>query len=135
MPADEFEKYQEKNKIPKPRLDESVANLLKMACSKRLEQYVGGSDSAEDENRLYGSDGKILPIDFSDSIKVNRHNAIVVRLGEKRVIEANAMLLGRMLEIKEREAKEASKKHANGNGKRKDGTSATNSDATKKKRR
>lgn len=97
MGEEEFEaKYRAKEKVPKPKLDEEIAHFLIKAIEARLGRYEGGPSSKEDEEILYGAQPKKLG--------TNARNAIVVRLGEKRVLEANASLLRRMVELEKKQS-------------------------------
>lgn len=95
---DEWESHKAKEKIPKPKLDNVIAAALLKALEKRLESYAGGPTSQPDEDRLYGPSR-------DQNLSENHRNAIVVRLGEKRVVENNIMVLKRLIEIHKAEEK------------------------------
>ncbi|CAO1614446.1 unnamed protein product [Parajaminaea phylloscopi] len=111
---DEFEKHQTKEKVPKPRLDEPICSLLLRSLHMRLSMYAGGHSSSHDEELLYGSSSTSL------AKGTNTRNAVVVRLGEKRVLENNIMVLTRLLEMKRAEAAESQKRKKGRNEDRND---------------
>lgn len=88
---EEFDAHQSKEKMPKPKLDDKIADVLLLALQRRLAMYAGGPCSQADEELIYGSQ--------AGSLSENKRNAIIVRLGEKRVIENNIMVLRRLAEL------------------------------------
>lgn len=98
LTEEEFEKHRTKEKVPKPRLDQPISSLLIRAMSSRLEKYAGGVGSEADEQLLYGGKGTEV------AKGTNLRSAIVVRLGEKRILESNVTLLRRLMEIKAAES-------------------------------
>ncbi|CAO1630170.1 unnamed protein product [Sympodiomycopsis kandeliae] len=99
LPETEWrEKYLSKDKVPKPRLDEQIANFLILTFQRKLHEYQGGSSSKEDEQRIYNSTS-------TENLSENQRNAIIVRLGEKRVLENNIMVLERLVKIQKAEAR------------------------------
>ncbi|GAA5801774.1 hypothetical protein HPULCUR_007227 [Helicostylum pulchrum] len=73
--SDEFEKMEEKQKLPKPKLTQEVKNVIENILKKRLEQRYETS-LEEDEAEL----AKLK--DFS-----NKRNALIVRIGEKKILK------------------------------------------------
>lgn len=102
---EEWDKHRSKEKMPKPKLDGPIVDVLLIALRRRLAMYVGGASSKEDEDRIYGSSASA-----QQHLSTNHRNAIIVRLGEKRVIENNIMVLERLKGIHEAEEKEKKKK-------------------------
>ncbi|KAJ8454630.1 hypothetical protein ONZ45_g19229 [Pleurotus djamor] len=70
----EWEKAQEKEKPPKVKLDIDILAIILEALQRRLSQYDGTKE--EDEKILASQSG--LPL--------NKKHAVIVRLGEKRIL-------------------------------------------------
>lgn len=100
MDEDDFQTMTEREGIPKSRLNEDTARLIIKVLKAKLEEYEGGPTSQEDEERVYGRK--------ANKPGANERNAIVVRLGEKRVLESHIALLRKYIEMekKRQEAKE-----------------------------
>ena len=94
MDEHDFDMLVSGESMPKAKLNLGAAQLLLQAIAVCLEGYEGGADSSEDEERIYGSKAKKL--------SANERNAIVVRLGEKRVLESHKALLSKYVEMEKR---------------------------------
>lgn len=97
LSEENFRKHQNKEKVPKARLDEQISALLLKALHLRLSIYAGGASTRTDEELLYGP--------LSSLAKGTKlWKAVVVRLGEKRVLENNIMVLDRLIQFKASES-------------------------------
>ncbi|KAF8499657.1 SET domain-containing protein [Russula emetica] len=76
MSAPEWEKTKRKSKLPKPKVDDVVLSVAADVVRRRLSDYP---TTIEDDEALLGSE-KEKPI------PLNLKNAVVVRLGEKRIL-------------------------------------------------
>jgi len=90
----EWEKAQNKNKPPKPKTDTQTLSSVRNILVKRLAQYP--TTLKEDEALLPGSTSD--PVDAAPSLSLNRRHAIIVRMGEKRILnrfleKTNAILV------------------------------------------
>lgn len=109
----EWEKAQNKNKPPKPKTDSQTLSIIRNVLVKRLAQYP--TTLKEDETLLPASASD--PVIAAPSLSLNRRHAIIVRMGEKRILnrlleKTNALLVSA--------AAQASTSRENGrNGKRK----------------
>ncbi|KAF1800370.1 hypothetical protein V8B55DRAFT_1536723 [Mucor lusitanicus] len=74
----EFEKMEEKQKLPKPRLTQDVKDIILNILKKRLSRYP--TTLEEDKQELKDATG-------------NRRNALLVRMGEKNIIEPTIQTL------------------------------------------
>ncbi|KAF8306318.1 hypothetical protein DL93DRAFT_2232619 [Clavulina sp. PMI_390] len=74
LSSDDWEKAVRQSKPPKPRLDVVCVEHVIGVIEKRLAQYP---TSLEDDNALLGR---------SSELPFNRRNAIIVRVGEKRIL-------------------------------------------------
>ncbi|CCF51530.1 hypothetical protein NDA11_003738 [Ustilago hordei] len=142
-----FEKAKAKGKGPSARVEAqeehsleggktvrvSVSEIMMNAIDLRLRDYPNGGSVEEEEAKLYGSrKGEVSG--------ENERRALVVRLGEKRVLMDQKRVLKYVLErLKEAEAENAKKKKdLKDAGKRKGGSSngkPRNSGSDKKKQR
>ena len=140
-----FEKAKSKGKGPSARVEAqeehvlsnsktvriSASQVMMDAIDLRLNEYPNGASVAEDEAKLYGSKKTELSGD-------NERRALVVRLGEKRVLLDQKRVLKYVLDrIHEAEAALNSKnKNSAKDAKRKGGSNAkSNSNDGKKKQR
>jgi len=71
-PDDEWEKARDKGKPPKPKIDGRVLTLILSVLRRRLEEYP---TSLEFDAAL-----------LSESLPLNKRHAVIVRLGEKRIL-------------------------------------------------
>ncbi|CEJ01742.1 hypothetical protein RMCBS344292_15763 [Rhizopus microsporus] len=69
---DEFKMMEEKQKLPKPKLTKEVKEKIKTILQKRLERYP---TSLEDDELMLAQ------------VKDNKKNALIVRIGEKKIIK------------------------------------------------
>ena len=144
---DAFEKAKAKGKGPSARVESqethtvsgnkvvkvTISQIMMDAIDLRLQQYPNGAKVDEDEAKLYGSKrGEVKG--------ENERRALVVRLGEKRVLLDQKRVLKYVLDrigeaeaqaAKGKDAKDAAKRKGNTNGKASN-QSGTNS---KKQRR
>jgi len=74
LPQQEWEKTRKKGKLPKPAVDTQVLSVAAQVLEKRLREYP--SSIEEDEALLANA----------DTISLNKKHAIIVRLGEKRIL-------------------------------------------------
>lgn len=135
---EDFERYAKKEKLPKGKWPEDAAEVKKIVqvllttFEKRSASYFGGnSTSQEDEKLIYEAAGE------SSTLTSNQMNAAVVRLGEKRVMEDNTLVLRTWLEMREEKVAKA-KVAANGKGnatKRKEANGSSSNASGQKKAR
>ncbi|KAJ8486926.1 hypothetical protein ONZ51_g4522 [Trametes cubensis] len=76
LPKDEWETTAKKSKLPKPKLDKDVLAIAVDVLQKRLKDYP--TTMEEDE--------KLLAPDAVEQLSLNKRHAVVVRLGEKRIL-------------------------------------------------
>ncbi|EAU91065.1 hypothetical protein CC1G_03233 [Coprinopsis cinerea okayama7 len=74
LPDNDWKKAQSKGKPPKPKADSDILLVLEKAIEKRQAQYPTAIQ--DDETRLQGE------------LSLNARHATVVRLGEKRILQA-----------------------------------------------
>lgn len=113
----EWEKAQNKNKPPKPKMDSQTLSIIRNILAKRLAQYPTtlkvSLSSVHDtfpfsiaipHQLIYQEDEALISASSSDpaitapSLSLNRRHAIIVRMGEKRILnqlleKTNAVLL------------------------------------------
>ncbi|CAO3627563.1 unnamed protein product [Mucor hiemalis] len=70
---EEFEKMEEKQKLPKPKLTQSVKDILISILEKRIARYA--TTLEDDQKELQDLQG------FS-----NKRNALLVQIGEKQIL-------------------------------------------------
>jgi len=70
----EWEKARDKGKIPKPKIDVQVLSVILQTLRKRLRQYPTTIEY----------DTAIL----NESLPLNKRHAVIVRLGEKRILNS-----------------------------------------------
>jgi len=75
MPLDEWEKASGKTKLPKPKVDLDVLTVIEKTLARRMQDYP--SSLAEDEQLLEST---------IDALSLNRKHAIIVRVGEQRIL-------------------------------------------------
>ncbi|KAH9485074.1 Ribosomal lysine N-methyltransferase 4 [Psilocybe cubensis] len=85
LPAADFARAQQKDKMPKPGADARALRVARAVLVRRAGMYVGGG-VLEDKAALGALDA--VPVSVGDVGKRRRRHAIMVRLGEKRVLEA-----------------------------------------------
>jgi N-lysine methyltransferase SETD6 len=131
----EWEKAQNKNKPPKPKMDSQILSIIRNVLVKRLAQYPTTlkvsltsmhdtfSIAIPDHQLIYQEDEALIPASSSDpaitapSLSLNRRHAIIVRMGEKRILNR---LLEKTSAILVSAAAQASTSRENGsNSKRK----------------
>lgn len=91
LPSDQFEKYQSKNKLPKPSLDQEESALLAKTIQLESAQY--GTTIEQDQeilSRLIQSEAS-SPLDESSR---RQKMAVQVRIGEKEILQSLFSLLG-----------------------------------------
>ncbi|KAI0743984.1 hypothetical protein C8Q80DRAFT_1220766 [Daedaleopsis nitida] len=72
----EWEKTAKKSKLPKPKIDKEVLGIAIEVLERRLQEYPTSIE--EDE--------KLLAPGTVEQISLNRKHAVIVRLGEKRIL-------------------------------------------------
>ncbi|KAI0823428.1 SET domain-containing protein [Trametes gibbosa] len=77
LPQDEWEKTAKKSKLPKPKIDKDVLSVAAEVLEQRLKEY---STTAEEDEKLLAP-GNV------EQLSVNKRHAVVVRLGEKRILQ------------------------------------------------
>ncbi|KAI8968075.1 SET domain-containing protein [Trametes punicea] len=77
LPKDEWEKTAKKSKVPKPKVDHAVLAVAADVVEKRLKEYP--TTIEEDE--------ELLAPECIEQLSLNRKHAIIVRLGEKRILQ------------------------------------------------
>ncbi|OSD07030.1 SET domain-containing protein [Trametes coccinea BRFM310] len=77
LPKDEWEKTAKKSKLPKPKIDSDVLTVAGQVLEKRLSEYP---TTIED-------DEKLLAPESVEHLPLNKRNAVIVRLGEKRILQ------------------------------------------------
>ncbi|KAH7889098.1 SET domain-containing protein [Phlebopus sp. FC_14] len=83
LSSSEFEMVREKGKLPKGKLRIALLEILAEVLKRRAEEYKGGS--VEDDERLLSNDAaSTLP--EAERLSANKRHAIIVRLGEKRIL-------------------------------------------------
>jgi SET domain-containing protein 6 len=110
MPSDEWEKTQVKARSPKPKLDLPIARAALQVFERRLAEYPTTMEvcitfvlpetcpqADHIDSTFHQEDISILS---SPSLRftLNRRNAIIVRLGEKRILRSTLSALRRSLE-------------------------------------
>ncbi|EIM83024.1 SET domain-containing protein [Stereum hirsutum FP-91666 SS1] len=68
----EWEKTKSKSKLPKAKVDESILSTIANALERRLAEYP---TSVEEDQKL-----------LTEPLSLNRKHAVIVRLGEKRIL-------------------------------------------------
>ncbi|OJT11683.1 Ribosomal lysine N-methyltransferase 4 [Trametes pubescens] len=76
LPKDEWEKAAQKSKLPKPKLDKDVLAIAVDVLEKRLKEY---STTLEEDEAL-------LAPERIGELSLNKRHAVIVRLGEKRIL-------------------------------------------------
>ncbi|RPD78643.1 SET domain-containing protein [Lentinus tigrinus ALCF2SS1-7] len=84
---DEWEKTAKKSKLPKPKVDKDVLTIAIDVLEARLKEYP--TSIQEDE--------KLLEPGSVEQLSVNKKNAVVVRLGEKRILQGTLKQLRSMV--------------------------------------
>ncbi len=142
MSREAFDKARTKGKGPSARVESqeehtlpndkavrvSASQIMMDAIDLRLQQYPGGASVSEEEAKLYGSRKNEVGGD-------NERRALVVRLGEKRVLLDQKRVLNYVLDrIREAEAEAAKAKNAKDAAKRKGNSNGKANDAASKKK-
>ncbi|KAI0759853.1 SET domain-containing protein [Trametes elegans] len=76
LSKEEWEKTAKKSKLPKPKVDKDVLTIAADVLERRLKEYP--TTLEEDE--------KLLEPGTVDQLSLNKKNAVIVRLGEKRIL-------------------------------------------------
>ncbi|KAI0645857.1 SET domain-containing protein [Trametes meyenii] len=76
LPKDEWEKTAKKSKLPKPKVDKEVLAVSSNVLENRLKEYP--TTAEEDESLL--APGSV------ERLSINKKHAVIVRLGEKRIL-------------------------------------------------
>ncbi len=90
---DEWEKTAKKSKLPKPKVDKDVLDIAIDLLEARLKAYptsikVCSSDSATlSLLTSLQDDEKLLSPGSVEQLSLNKKNAVIVRLGEKRILQ------------------------------------------------
>ncbi|PWN49685.1 SET domain-containing protein [Violaceomyces palustris] len=129
LSQEDFQEVERKGRLPSPRIEafhevqvedkkKGTKTKLKLAVSQimidaidlRLGQYPNGKGTEEDEKLLYGP-GEERTSDASRPLSENRNlrNAVVVRLGEKRVLHDQRRVLEYVLARVKDEIRSSSK--------------------------
>ncbi|CDO69162.1 hypothetical protein BN946_scf185042.g64 [Trametes cinnabarina] len=77
LPKDEWEKTAKKSKLPKPKVDRDVLDVASQVLEKRLTDYP---TTVEEDEHLFASDA-------FGRLSLNKKHAVIVRLGEKRILQ------------------------------------------------
>ncbi|KAH9920155.1 SET domain-containing protein [Fomitopsis serialis] len=75
MPLDEWGKTSGKAKLPKPKVDLGVLTVIEKTLARRMQDYP--NSLVEDEQLLESA---------NDGLSLNRKHAIIVRIGEQRIL-------------------------------------------------
>ncbi|KAI0256356.1 hypothetical protein BJV78DRAFT_1171281 [Lactifluus subvellereus] len=78
MSAPEWEKTKRKSKLPKPKVDDAVLSVAVDVVRRRLAEYP----------TAIGDDEALLGGEREKPMSLNLRNAVVVRLGEKRILHS-----------------------------------------------
>ncbi|KZV66693.1 SET domain-containing protein [Peniophora sp. CONT] len=73
LPQPEWEKVKKKGKLPKPKMDEGIADIAEQTLQRRLAQYP--TTLEEDEAMLHDA-----------QFTTHKYHALVVRMGEKHLL-------------------------------------------------
>jgi SET domain-containing protein 6 len=97
LTADEWEKTVEKDKVPKPKLDTEVLAVVCAVLERRLKEYPSTFDvrlcfhfrilSTYFLNMHFLSQDDVELL-RDESLSLNRRLALVVRIGEKRILQS-----------------------------------------------
>lgn len=116
-----------KGKPPKPVADAATLRIVHAALVRRLAAYP----TTLEEDRCIAADAAKIQV-----LSVNKRHSLVVRLGEKRVVDAFRGLVERTLRDAEvKEQKEKKENGAVGTGKRKGGPGEKAGNGSKKARK
>lgn len=85
LPLDEWRKTRDKGKPPKPKADLETLNIIHDVLDRRLKGYP--TTTREDEDRLCGE------------MSLNKKHAIIVRLGEKRLLQGALATINDLREV------------------------------------
>jgi N-lysine methyltransferase SETD6 len=94
MSAPEWEKTKLKSKLPKPKVDDVVLSVAADVVRRRLSDYPTTIEAGFPSNHhpshlfffTFQDDEALLESEKDKSIPLNLKNAVVVRLGEKRIL-------------------------------------------------
>ncbi|KAJ7933792.1 SET domain-containing protein [Mycena leptocephala] len=75
LTADEWEKTVAKDKVPKPKMDSEVLDVVCAVLERRLQEYPYTSDD----------DVSLLR---DETLSINKRHALIVRIGEKRILQS-----------------------------------------------
>lgn len=124
MSKESFKKFQKKQSLPKAEIDSiesvdekerdiSIAELICEAIKDRSKKYE--TELEFDEERLYGNERLMVKDEKDEKVR----KALVVRVGEKRILRDNCLLFGFVKrevdkEIEKREKKKSGSKKRGG---------------------
>lgn len=99
MSAPEWEKTKRKSKLPKPKVDDAVLSVAADVVRRRLSDYPTTIEASfpwnfssfsfyffKSTRALFQDDEALLGSEKEKPIPLNLKNAVVVRLGEKRIL-------------------------------------------------
>ncbi|ORY98597.1 hypothetical protein BCR43DRAFT_487807 [Syncephalastrum racemosum] len=81
----EFAKMEDKQKVPKPKWTREVANDIQKVLEQRLERYP---TTLQDDQKMLLESPYSRSSSNESSLSRNKRHALLVRIGEKRTIEA-----------------------------------------------
>jgi len=94
MSAPEWEKTKRKSKLPKPKVDDAVLSVAADVVRRRLSEYPTTIQAGFPSDYhlfqftrcTFQDDEALLGSEKDNPISLNLKNAVVVRLGEKRIL-------------------------------------------------
>ncbi|KAK7000730.1 ribosomal lysine N-methyltransferase 4 [Favolaschia claudopus] len=98
LTGDEWEKTKAKDKVPKPKIEADILDVVRAVLERRLAEYPS---SLEDDRQLLRD----------ETLSLNKKHALVVRIGEKKILRDTLREVQKQIE--------ASKGSGGGNKKRK----------------
>ncbi|KAF9050042.1 hypothetical protein BJ165DRAFT_1455980 [Panaeolus papilionaceus] len=104
MNQSEWEKAQNKERPPKPTIDKATLEVIQAVLIKRLSQYP---TTLQDDEELFSN---------SEALSLNHKQAMVVRLGEKRILRENRDKISTMLKGLEDSADKKRRHDGGGDG-------------------
>ena len=125
MSAPEWAKTKQKSKLPKPKVDEVVLSVLGDVVRRRLSDYPTtiqagfpylASFFSSSLRAAFQDDEALLGSAKEQPIPLNLKNAVVVRLGEKRILHGLLRAVTARLESESQSSGESKKRKADWTG-------------------
>jgi SET domain-containing protein 6 len=125
MSAPEWAKTKQKSKLPKPKMDDVVLSVLGDVVRRRLSDYPTviqagfpylTSFFTSSLRAAFKDDEALLGSAKEPSIPLNLKNAVVVRLGEKRILHGLLRAVTARLESESQSSGESKKRKADWTG-------------------